>query len=240
MPTGVHRIAPERAGSRPATSVPARYEAVCPAPGHSPPARPSALAIVSVSSPLVVDHDAVWRRPRAVRAGRASTGRATSAGSAATRPPRSSTPPLSRLGAALAALAGAAGARVTLVTALSADGDGTPAGRPTGRRWHRRGRRAEAGQAPPAVGGQPLARVDRGWDPVVPPGPWSAEAGGRVGRPGRAGAAGRRPVDEPAHRQRGRGPRLTSTTGPGVSSGGVWVGARGSYFEEARHEPVDR
>jgi len=54
-------------------------------------------------------------------------------------------------GAALAALAGAAGARVTLVTALSADGDGTPAGRPTGRRWHRRGRRAEAGQAPPAV-----------------------------------------------------------------------------------------
>ncbi len=88
-------------------------------------------------------------------------------------------------GAALAAtLAAAAGARVTLVTALSADGDG--------RRLA--GLLADAGidvidlglDGPTPVklrlrsGGQSLARVDRGCDPVVPPGPWPAAAGDAV------------------------------------------------------------
>jgi D-beta-D-heptose 7-phosphate kinase / D-beta-D-heptose 1-phosphate adenosyltransferase len=85
-------------------------------------------------------------------------------------------------GAALAAMLGAAaGARVTLVTALSDDGDG---------------RRLAALLADAAIdvvdlrldgptpvklrlraGGQSLARVDRGCDPVVAPGPWTGAAG---------------------------------------------------------------
>jgi D-beta-D-heptose 7-phosphate kinase/D-beta-D-heptose 1-phosphate adenosyltransferase len=88
-------------------------------------------------------------------------------------------------GAALAAtLAAAAGARVTLVTALSADADGRLLA----------GLLANAGidaidlglDGPTPVklrlrsGGQSLARVDRGCDPVVPPGPWSAAAGDAV------------------------------------------------------------
>jgi len=85
-------------------------------------------------------------------------------------------------GAALAAtLAAAAGAHVTLVTALSADGDG--------RRLA--GLLADAGidvvdlglDGPTPVklrlrsGGQSVARVDRGCDPVIPPAPWSGTAG---------------------------------------------------------------
>ncbi|HEX5366146.1 MAG TPA: adenylyltransferase/cytidyltransferase family protein [Acidimicrobiales bacterium] len=85
-------------------------------------------------------------------------------------------------GAALAAqLAAGAGAEVTLVTALATDADG--------RRLA--GLLADAGVAvvdlgldgPTPVklrlrsGGQSLARVDRGCEPVVPPGPWSVQAG---------------------------------------------------------------
>lgn len=84
-------------------------------------------------------------------------------------------------GAALAAtLAARAGAEVTLVSALAADDDG--------RRLA--GLLARAGvtvvdlglDGPTPVklrlraGGQSLARVDRGCEPVVPPGPWIAEA----------------------------------------------------------------
>ena len=84
-------------------------------------------------------------------------------------------------GAALAAtIAAEAGAEITLVTALSADDDGRRLARLL----------ADAGVAvvdlgldgPTPVklrlrsGGQSLARVDRGCEPVVPPGPWSSAA----------------------------------------------------------------
>ena len=86
-------------------------------------------------------------------------------------------------GAALAAaLAAQAGAQVVLVTALSSDEDGQRLA----------GLLDAAGvavvdlglEAPTPVklrlrsGGQSLARVDRGCDPVVPPGPWTTAAAG--------------------------------------------------------------
>lgn len=89
-------------------------------------------------------------------------------------------------GAALAAsLAAAAGGDVTLVTALSRDEDGR----------HLAQLLAAAGVAvvdlgldgPTPVklrlrsGGRSLARVDRGCDPVVPPGPWTTAASSAIG-----------------------------------------------------------
>ncbi len=83
-------------------------------------------------------------------------------------------------GAALAAVLATTGAEVTLVTALSGDPDGQRLARLL----------ATAGvevvdlglDAPTPVklrlrsGGQSLARVDRGCDPVIAPGPWTAAA----------------------------------------------------------------
>jgi D-beta-D-heptose 7-phosphate kinase / D-beta-D-heptose 1-phosphate adenosyltransferase len=88
-------------------------------------------------------------------------------------------------GAALAAtLAAGAGADTTLVTALSRDREGRRLARLLARAGVAVVDLGLDGPTPVKLrlrsGGQSLARVDRGCDPVVPPGRWTAAAGAAV------------------------------------------------------------